>query len=127
MILDTLELPNEMVWVDEFAWCSVATTSNKTIQGKPIVTSTQIGTDSGRPVTLSSQNAWATRAIVMELFNWTHEAQKVMSLTMNDNRIYTVRFRHWDQPVLTAPTVMDEMAWATEETLCVLSLKLSII
>lgn len=103
--LDTLTLPNECIWQDEHTWQAVTASMVRTVQGRPIFYSQAVPDESGRPITIGSENAWMTRANILTLQGWSEEAGKSMTLTMHDSTARTVYFRHWEQPVVEVSMV----------------------
>lgn len=126
IILDSLEMPDELYWIDEHTWSSIKATTKRTIQGKHIVLTTKAPSDAGRTITLSSDDAWATRTVVETLFDWSNELGKELFLQMHDNRTYLCRFRHWDIPCVQADMVVPT-AFPTADTLYKITLKLAVI
>jgi len=104
-VLDGLELPYELVWTDEFSWSDIVQNVQFTIEGKMIIQESEL--IKGRPITLSSNNAWITRADLKTLYNKTTVKNKEMVLTLNDNRSFLVCFRHSSIPVIEASPIKD--------------------
>jgi hypothetical protein len=105
MTLDTLALPDQLVWVDEYGWSDVKASKDYTLQGKLIVEQSVVSGSKGRPITLQSENAWMTRSDLNTLYAWAQEAGKEMTLTLHDSTLYNVCFRHWDAPVIEAENI----------------------
>lgn len=126
MLLDAVDIPDEMLWTDKYAWAKIRSGTKRTIEGKLHVRESLLPSDSGRPITLESSDAWATRAIVDVLYGMTQELDKSMTLTLNDASTITVKFRHWELPVLTATPII-ETAFPTYDTLYIITLKLAVI
>jgi len=103
--LDTLELPDELIWIDEFEWSDVKANTKRTIQGKFIVQELALISQSGRNVTLTSDDSWIERSDLLTLQDWSNTLGKEMTLTMNDGRVFFCRFRHWDTPVLASDMI----------------------
>ena len=105
--LDTLTLPDNLVWSDEFSWAGgVAESREYTIQGKLIIQASAVQSGSGRPVTLSGD--WISREDLLTLQEWAGDPDKTMVLTLHDGRSFEVRFRHSEAPVIEAPQVHEE-------------------
>jgi len=98
--LDTITLPDEMNWIDEFAWSRVSAGASRTIGGKLIIEESQTASMAGRPVTLSNDNAWLTYSDAEMLRSWADDLNKTMTLTMHNSAIYQVKFRLWEAPVV---------------------------
>ena len=124
--LDSFELPEEMLWTDEFEWSTVKATTTRTIQGKHIVRESSVPDNAGRPITLTSNDAWATRADVIVLRAMTDEPLREFTLVMHDARTYTCRFRHWDAPCFSAELVLP-LAFPDDDTLYRINIKLAIV
>lgn len=100
IILDGMELPEELIWIDEFSWNPIRVNEKISLGGIRHITESLLPFESGRLVTLSSDDAWIERDDLKDLFSWSKELNKNMTLVMHDNTEYTVRFRHLDPPVL---------------------------
>lgn len=101
IVLDTIELPEEMMWFDEQEWSNLRSAIRYTLQGKMIRENSSILASKGRPITLGSENAWITKADLDTLREWSQIVNHQMSLTMHDSSVYVVGFRLWEAPVLT--------------------------
>lgn len=79
--LDTITLPDDLYWADEFGWTPVAASLDYLLSGSALV---QTGTKlAGRAVTLHSEgeeHCWITRATVLALKALADEAGKIMTL-----------------------------------------------
>lgn len=66
----TLELPEDLLWPDEFSWAAVAQTTERGIDGHLIVDA--MLRNGGRPITLQGDgdSAWITRADLLVLKTW---------------------------------------------------------
>jgi len=125
--LDFITLPSELAWQDEFAWSRIVASQKRTIQGKLIVLESIIPSDKGRPITLVSNDAWINRDTLQSLHEWAHVPEKIMTLTMHDARVFTVRFRHWEEDVMSATSLISDAAYPTDDMQYILSLKLAVI
>lgn len=103
--LDTMELPDELVWIDEHSWSDIKASKDYSLQGKLVVEESVVAGSKGRPITLVSENAWLSRSDLNILFAWAQEPGKEMTLTMHDATIYNVCFRHWEPPVIEAENI----------------------
>lgn len=103
--LDTLTLPDELLWRDEFEWSDVAAVEKRTIGGKLIIQEGRAVESTGRPITLGGDSAWISRSDLATLKGWADELDKSMTLVLHDSREFTVKFRHSEKPVLQAESV----------------------
>jgi hypothetical protein len=104
--LDTVDLPSDLRWTDEFDWNAVEQTAVRTLTGSLVVSSAaRVG---GRPVTLQAEDessAWATAATVAALRNLTVIPGRTMTLTLQ-GVARTVIFRHHDGAALEATPIV---------------------
>ena len=107
LTLGALTLPQGLRWADEFAWTPVAQTTGYSVTGALIVE--QGEKLAGRPITLvgGKEWAWLTRAEVTAL-KALLDAGEEMTLTLHDNRTFTV-LPAGDEPltVRALPVVKD--------------------
>lgn len=122
----TLELPDELIWEDEFSWGGIEASMLKTIQGKVIILQQAVLSQEGRPITLTSDNAWITREVLDNLFEWSCALEQPLILTMHDTSTIPCRFRHWEKPVIVAAPVVPT-AFHDASTYYNLTLRLSIL
>lgn len=106
ILLDTITLPSELIWQDEFAWSMVSSRVTYTINGKPLIEQAKLASESGRPITLSGTGAWITYADALIIRGWSNTTNKIMALTLHDDSIKRVMFRHWEKPVMEFIPVM---------------------
>lgn len=123
--LDTVILPDELIWIDEFNWNPIRAEQKITLSGKRNLFESILENESGRPITLSSSDSWIDRQDLITLFNLTKIKDKIMTLILNDNSEYQVRFRHIDSPVIEYEALLNT-AWADNDTIYVLTLKLEV-
>lgn len=90
--LGGIELPEDLVWEDEFLFDPVAQNQTRTEGGALIVEETAL--TAGRPITLvgGANAGWITRAQLIALRALADEADEVHTLTLNDSREFTVMF-----------------------------------
>ncbi len=124
--LEGLQLPNEMVWIDEFEWSKVKATTKRTIQGKFIVQEGQVPSDAGRSITLASDDAWIERDDVQTLQEMSNIPGRELLLTMHDGRTYLSRFRHWEESPFSAELLINT-AYPNNETHYKLTLRLAVV
>ena len=92
--LDTITLPDEAIWLNEASWSAVAQSTSYTLSGSLVV---EQGVKlAGRPMRLGGDNCWARWSLVKQLLETTHEADKEMTLTLEDGRRFTVIWNHDD-------------------------------
>ena len=103
MQLDTIELPDDLEWVDEFTWTPV---TQKTDYGATGALFIQESTkQAGRTITLEGEEnmCWITRETALALQALYAQADLEMTLTLNDSRTFTVRFLQSGVPVDLSP------------------------
>lgn len=88
---DSLELPADMRWRDEFDWQALAQSSVQySLGGSAII---QQGTMlAGRPVTLGGEWIWLDRATLTTLAAWADVPELEITLTHPDGRRLNVCF-----------------------------------
>ncbi len=92
MQLDSITLPDDLLWVDEFEWNPVEQNTERSLSGALLVEEqTKV---KGRPITLSggSHAGWVNRATVISLVAKAETANHTMTLTLPDNRQFSVIF-----------------------------------
>ncbi len=91
--LDNIELPGDLMWVDETQWSPVAQSETHTLSGSLLI-ETDVK-QAGRPITLagSEDSCWVTRETVLALLAFSYVPEKSMTLTLGDGRTFTVMFR----------------------------------
>lgn len=104
--LDTLALPDDVLWSDELEWSAGEAAAKRTLQGRLVVQAAAAPENSGRPITLGNEHAWISRLDLKLLQQWIDAPGKQMTLTLHDGRSFEVLFRHWDAPVLEATPVV---------------------
>ena len=102
-----LPLPDDLLWTDEHAWTPAVTSVSYLVTGALLVQSAV--RQAGRPITLAGaiDMAWVTRATVATLHEWAAvplgESTGRFELTLVDNTVFTVAFRHGETPVEAEP------------------------
>lgn len=124
--LDTLTLPDELMWVDEFAWGTVRFNAKRTVLGRLVLLGNNVMGNSGRLITLESDNSWILRSDLLILRNWTDEIDKDMVLKLHDGTLFSCRFRFWDTPCIEASPIVST-AFPTNDTYYKLTLKLVVV
>lgn len=104
--LQTIILPNDLLWADEFEWSAVESTNTYTLTGSLIVE--QGVKQAGRPISLRAEPdmAWVTRATVDQLRAAAAIAGRQFQLVLeypNDTRTFLVIFDTTSNPISAAP------------------------
>ncbi|OED40222.1 hypothetical protein ACH42_17055 [Endozoicomonas sp. (ex Bugula neritina AB1)] len=100
MQLDTITLPDDLLWINEFDWNPVEQSTERTLTGALLVQEQSL--KFGRPIELSggAEAGWVSRSTVVNLLALSQIANKVMTLTLPDLRTYSVIFdRQSGKPV----------------------------
>lgn len=92
MQLDTVTLPDDLFWSDEFDWSGVGQTIKRSVTGASVIQEQLM--QFGRPIVLAGSETagWVTRAVILDLFALAAQADKEMTLTLGDGRVHQVRF-----------------------------------
>lgn len=108
---ETVHLPQDLQWADEFSWSRVAqTTPIYSLSGSLLV---QRGIKkAGRPITLSGDWVWVARSVLEQLSAWSDIPDLPITLTHPDGRVFHVAFRLHDAALARAEAV----AYTTPET-----------
>jgi len=104
MMLGAIALPSDLLWHDEFSWTPMQQTKRYTLTGALVIESGKML--AGRPITLvgGDNYGWANRATVKALYV-ALDADATMTLTLNDERAFDVRFDHAGPPIQARPIV----------------------
>lgn len=99
---ETIELPQDLRWIDEHDWQAVLQTQpERTLSGAQII---QQGVkQAGRPITLSADNVWISLATVRKLRDWTDVPELKMTYTHYDGRVFQVIFALHEQAFKPEP------------------------
>lgn len=104
---DTLNLPSDLVWTDEFSWCPTAGEYAYSLTGALLY---EVGDkQSGREITLVAPDdtmAWVSRATMLTLKSWLQPATRKMRLKLEyptDTREFVVMFKHGADPISASP------------------------
>ena len=98
MQLDTITLPDELEWVDESSWSEVVSNIGYSVAGSLLEqTSSKL---SGRTITLQgkSDSGWISRSTLEALLT-LRDSNVTMTLTLEDARTFSVRFRYFETPI----------------------------
>ena len=101
MQLDTLVLPDDFLWVNEFGWSPVAQRTERSLTGALVVHEAQ--QSYGRSIVLGDgEHSWLARDLLEALFLLSAQPNRRMSLTLPDGRTFTVIFDRSDGGALEA-------------------------
>lgn len=92
---ETLNLPNDLLWEDEFSWSPTVSNHSFALDGTLIVE--QAAKRAGRPISLAApaNMAWVNRATMEKLQQWASLKNTVFKLLLeypNDRREFNVIF-----------------------------------
>ncbi|WP_252177189.1 hypothetical protein [Endozoicomonas sp. 4G] len=92
MTLDSITLPDDLLWINEFDWNPVAQSQDRTLTGGLLIQ--EQSKKLGRPIELSGglDAGWVNRSTVVELQSLSELANKRMILKLPDGRQFTVIF-----------------------------------
>jgi hypothetical protein len=104
MQLDTLTLPTDLIWIDEFEWTPIQQTQTYSITGALII---ERGTKlAGQSITLAGDN---TSGLIsradLNLLKAKLNTTSTMVLTLNDARTFNVIFNHSKNPIEAKPQI----------------------
>jgi hypothetical protein len=104
--LDTIELPYELLWSDEFAWTGVVAGARYSLQGTQHIQKSKTQDGKGRAITLMGPDAWISRATLLLMYAKAADIEtESMVLTLHDGRTFNVIFRHWEPPAIEATPI----------------------
>lgn len=104
---DTVNLPPDLRWSDEFEWSNLAQSSPERTRGGANVIQQSVKL-SGRPITLTTDDkVWIERGIIKKLQEWTAVPKLKMTLTHYDGTTYQVTFRTHDQALDVEPALFE--------------------
>ncbi len=107
-LLDTLQIPRGMLWIDEFDWVPVEKAMEYSITGALLV---DAGTrQAGRPITLQAVDSqgWFRRLNLTALHALASVADATYTFTHADGRVFTVIFAP-DTPIQATPIGRPEL------------------
>ena len=106
MQLDTLILPDDLLWTNEFSWSQVEQNIDRSLTGGLLIQEQE--KKFGRSIELSGgENAgWVDRATVKALLLLTMTANKIMVLTLPDDRQFSVIFDRSNGDPIEAQSVL---------------------
>lgn len=90
---DTIVLPPDLLWEDEFAWSPVSQGTERSVTGALLIDVS--ARQDGMPITLTGteRHAWLLRPEVQALHAWLALPGQVFTLTIN-GQAFTVLFDH---------------------------------
>lgn len=93
-----VELPDDLVWTDEWAWSPYAESVGHALDGTLLVDRSAAAL-AGRPITLAGADdrAWLDRATLDALRDLLGDTS--LALTLADGRAFTVGWRYGDGPI----------------------------
>ena len=100
-----LVLPDDLLWTDEHAWTPAVAAVSYLLTGALLVESA--ARQAGRPITLvgAADMAWVTRETVDTLYDWAAEPNRQFELTLADDRVFAVAFRHHETAIEAEPVL----------------------
>ena len=103
MLLDTVELPDDLEWIDEFTWTPVAQNTEYGATGALFIQESE--KQAGRTITLQGEEdmCWIPRSTVLALQALYSQTDKEMTLTLEDDRAFTVMFLQSGNPIDVSP------------------------
>lgn len=107
----TLDLPDDLIWEDEFTWAQVAQATERSITGALIVDA--MSRNGGRPITLAgtSETAWISRADMLILKAWLTLPGQAFTLVVR-GVTHSVIFDHGTADTTTAMAQAAVMAFS---------------
>lgn len=102
-------LPDDLMWVDEYAWSPAVASVSYLLNGALMVQSAT--KQAGRPITMSGavDMAWIPRSDIKTINDWAAIPLGTtlgrFLLTLADARTFTVAFRHADTPLEAEPVL----------------------
>ena len=99
----TVSLPGDLAWEDELNWQDVVAQVERSLAGTIVEqTSRMVG---GRPITLVGDGEiWLDKTTLEQLINLASQDEE-MTLTLEDGRTFTVRFRYDEHPPIEAQPI----------------------
>ncbi|MET4694998.1 hypothetical protein [Endozoicomonas lisbonensis] len=106
MTLDTIELPDDLLWINEYSWSPVEQTTERSLSGAFLVQEQSV--QHGRPIQLSGseESGWVNRSTVEALLQLAITPNKIMNLTLADNRQFSVIFDRSNNSPIEAQQIL---------------------
>lgn len=101
---ETIELPQDLLWSDEFDWSRLAQSAPKYTVGGAVVIQQGVKL-AGRPITLTGEWVWLKRGDYQQLQDWSAVPALQMTLTRYDGRVFSVIFSNHDKAIDCQPVV----------------------
>jgi hypothetical protein len=103
--LDSLALPDDLYWSDEYESQSVSQSVRRTLDGGIVVYHSE--NSAGRAITLESsdESGWARRSLVKDIAALASVAGGQFVLVIR-GEVFNVVFRHNDEPAFNAQAVV---------------------
>lgn len=104
--LDAIELPEDLMWTNEYLHSHINNQISKTLSGRQIIE--ESAQQKGRQINLEGgiDYGWVERVELNQLQTKKETAEAVMLLTLNDGRSFNVMFRRDINP-LQARLIID--------------------
>ena len=109
-----LDLPPDLIWVDELTWSAVAQRTTRSAFGTLIVSAVQ--RKGGRRITLQGEgdSAWIDRATLKKMKLWADVAGQRLELDLR-GEIFTVIFDHGDAEETNAMGMQSVIDYSDKE------------
>ena len=106
MQLDTITLPDDLLWINEFEWNPVEQTNERSLTGALLEQEGLLV--HGRSIVLSGNGkaGWVSRLTVKSLFALSKAVNKTMTLALPDNRQFSVIFDRSNEAPIEAQQFM---------------------
>lgn len=109
--LGGVTLPDDLQWIDEYAWSPVARTSEYSLTGALIVE--EALRLAGRPITLGGEHVWLHVSTLAALRALSDTPGWTGTLVLADGREFTVAFR--DEGVTAEPIFFESPSGAVDD------------
>lgn len=88
----TIDIGDDLEWIDEFQWQPVTQNIRRTIGGSFIVE--EASQTFGRPITLQGgENVWLLRSVFDQIITLASVPDNTLTLTLTDGTVFSVIFR----------------------------------
>jgi hypothetical protein len=98
MIIGGVTLDHDLTWDDEFDFTKGAGVAERTIFGTMVSQSFPLKGGQNMTLTGDQNHGWQKRSTVTALMALANTVGSTYAVTMPDNRVYTVEFRHEEAP-----------------------------
>ncbi|EFL53110.1 conserved hypothetical protein [Solidesulfovibrio fructosivorans JJ]] len=120
--LDTLPLPDDCLWQNEFDALPMAVATARTLSGRLVVSETALA--AGRPIDLGGDDAWIVRSDLLTLHGWASTPGWSGTLRLHDGRAFSVRFRTQEEKAVETAQVRDTADPAGDDRYQLVTLRL---